>query len=171
MDDPNSDADRTLRSLVDEIHPGSAETPSTDPAVRTETVVTDTSETLFDGQRPPFDDGLVKESLPELLTMLVGLRTSDTHGKGIIEDLDRFFGADLSPGTVYPALHELDDEGVLEMRELVQTKEYDIGDRTAACGLLEDAMAQHFALGLVFKRALEELDASDSRAAGDEIPL
>ncbi|MEF8808812.1 PadR family transcriptional regulator, partial [Natronomonas sp.] len=100
-------------------------------------------------------------SLPELLMLLVGLRDGDTHGKGVMEDLNRFFGAQLSPGTVYPMLHDLEEEGFLEMRELVQTKEYAIDDGEAVRNELHEAMTQHLALGMVFHRALDEFDASD----------
>ncbi len=149
---------RTLQSLISELNGGAAVRTDADPAVKTEELVEETSEALFGGDPPRIDDGLIKESLPELLVVLVGLRTSDTHGKGIMEDLNRFFGAQLSPGTVYPTLHDLEEEGLLEMRELVQTKEYAIDDHDAVRSALQDVMSQHLALGLVFRRAIEEFD-------------
>ena len=62
------------------------------------------------------------------------------------------------PGTVYPVLHELEDEELLSVHELVQTKEYSIDDGEAAHEKLEASMGQHLALGLVFRQALEEFD-------------
>lgn len=154
-------ADPSLASLVSEIRNGSTSQPSADPAARTETLMEETAEMLFGDDMPTIDDGLVKQSLSELVVMLVGLRSADAHGKGIMEDIGRFFGTQLSPGTVYPTLHELEAEGVLEMRELVQTKEYTVGDREAAQEALREAMGQHLALGLFFQRAIEEFDADD----------
>lgn len=158
----NPGGEQSLQSLVEELNGISGTASDEDPAIRTETIIRETSGTLFEGRTPDIDDGLIKQSLPELLTMLVALRTSDTHGKGVMEDINRFFGAQLSPGTVYPTLHELDEEGLLEMRELVQTKEYTIDDTEAARESLQNAMTQHLALGLVFRRAIEELDANST---------
>lgn len=154
-------SDATLQSLIGELNGIGQSESSEDPAVRTEAVVRDASTELFDDGTPTIDDGLIKESLPELLMLLVGLREGDTHGKGVMEDLNRFFGAQLSPGTVYPMLHDLDEEGLLEMRELVQTKEYAIDDGEAVRNELHEAMTQHLALGMVFHRALDEFDAAD----------
>lgn len=150
----------SLESLVSDLNESRA--PSTDdPAAKTESLVEETTETMFDGAGPDIDDGLIKQSLPELLVVLVGLRENETHGKGIMEDLSRFFGAKLSPGTVYPTLHDLEEEGVLQMRELIQTKEYAVDDAEAAREALQNAMGQHLALGLLFHRAIEELDDAD----------
>lgn len=152
-------AGRSLDTLVEELNGTTADQPE-DPASRTESVVEETTDALFSGENTGIDDGLIKQSLPELLVMLVGLRSNDTHGKGIMEDLNRFFGAQLSPGTVYPALHELEADGLLEMRELIQTKEYAIDDTEAVRETMEKTMQQHLALGLLFQRTIEEIDES-----------
>lgn len=150
----------SLETLVSELNGGDAD-PDADPAARTESLVEGTSETVFDGEGLDIDDGLVKQSLSEILVMLVGMRSNETHGKGIMEDLTRFFGAQLSPGTVYPTLHDLEEEGLLEMRELIQTKEYTIDDTDAVRESLHGAMSQHLALGLLFQRTIEQLDEQD----------
>jgi len=122
--------------------------------------------------RSLFEDGFsfqeerVKGSLDELLVMLAGVRSSETHGKQLIEDLDEQFDTALSPGTVYPRLHDLCDEGVLERRELVRTKEYTIADPASARATLAESARQHLALGLAFKAALEQGDFGGSD--GDE---
>lgn len=149
----------SLQSLVDDLNKSRAPSAG-DPAARTESLVEETTSSMFGGSGPDIDDGLIKQSLPELLVVLVGLRESETHGKGIMEDLSRFFGAKLSPGTVYPTLHDLEEQGVLEMRELIQTKEYEVDDTDAASEALRDAMGQHLALGVLFHRAIQELDES-----------
>lgn len=120
-------------------------------------VVESVLEELFPGESFEFDEEHVKHALDELLVVLVALRDGETHGKGLMDDLAELFDAQLSPGTVYPRLHELDDEGVLEVHELVRTKEYRIADTAAAKAEVEAAMSQHLALGLVLYAALEEL--------------
>jgi DNA-binding PadR family transcriptional regulator len=74
-----------------------------------------------------------------------------------MEDLERVFGAELSPGTVYPRLHELEEEGALQVQELVRTKEYRIDDFELCREEVEAAMRQHLALGFFFKAALDDL--------------
>lgn len=139
----------------------STDEPSTgtpdEPRHRSAEVVDDVTEQLFPDRSFRFEEDLVKNSLDELLLVLVALRSSETHGKGLMEDLAELFDARLSPGTVYPRLHDLDEEGVLEMHELVRTKEYRIHDSEVARSRIEAAMAQHLALGLVFYSALQEL--------------
>lgn len=156
-----------MQSLVSEMNGSGGGDDAAAPTARTESVVAETAGALYGEPTMTVDDGLIKESLPELLTSLVELRTGETHGKGVMEDLERFFGADLSPGTVYPVLHDLKDEGVLSVHELVQTKEYSVADPDAASARLESAMAQHLALGLVFRRALEALEDGDVDASVD----
>lgn len=129
-----------------------------DPAAETAALLSETADTIHGGDELHVDDGLVKQSLSELLVLLVGLRQNDAHGKGVMNDLNRFFGTQLSPGTVYPALHDLEEEGLLEVRELVQTKEYFVDDETAVQESLREAMTQHLAMGFLFQRALEEFD-------------
>ena len=161
-----SGSDEKLRSLVGELNGVGESDSRTEPTERTEAVVEETADALFDGCRLSVDEGLIKQSLPELLAALVELRSSETHGKGVMDDLEEFFGVDLSPGTVYPVLHDLEEEGLLSMHELVQTKEYSVEDVEATAEMLRRTMGQHLALGLVFRRALEELGAGDDGDVG-----
>ena len=120
-------------------------------------IVESVTEQLFPDRAFRFEEELVKNSLDELLLVLVALRDAETHGKGLMEDLSQLFDARLSPGTVYPRLHELEEEDVLEMHELVRTKEYRIEDLEETRDRIEAAMTQHLALGFVFYSALDEL--------------
>jgi len=120
-------------------------------------VVGAVTDQLFPGRSFSFDERLVKNSLDELLLVLVALRDGDTHGKGLMEDLSQVFDARLSPGTVYPRLHDLEADDLLEMHELVRTKEYRLEDDSDARSHIETAMRQHLALGFVFYSALDEL--------------
>lgn len=103
-----------------------------------------------------FDDEVVKQNLDEILIALISLRDG-THGKALIDDLSRLFDAQLSPGTVYPRLHDIEDEDVLSMHELVRTKEYSVEDADAARDRIERAMHHHLALGLFLHDSLSEL--------------
>lgn len=112
---------------------------------------------LFPGEEFEFDEDMIKQNLDEILVVLIALRDSETHGKGLMEDLSRLFDARLSPGTVYPRLHEIEEEGVLRTHEMVRTKEYRIDDMPRASEMIENAMYQHLALGLFLHAALNEL--------------
>ena len=166
MSENQSGSEEALRNLVGELDGVEDADSRTDPTERTEAVVEETADAIFDGDRLAVDEGLVKQSLPELLTALVELRTSETHGKRVMDDLEEFFGVDLSPGTVYPVLHDLEEEGLLSVHELVQTKEYSVEDPETAAEMLRRTMGQHLALGLVFQRALEARDDGNDDDVG-----
>ena len=102
-------------------------------------IVSEVDSTLFDGGFS-FQEDRIKGSLDELLVMLAAVRSSETHGKRLIDDLDEEFDTKLSPATVYPRLHDLCDDGPLERRELVRTKEYTIEDGAAAHDTVASAM-------------------------------
>lgn len=126
---------------------------------RTEQLLSQVLEDLFQDTEFRFDEELVKASLDELLIALITIREGSTHGKGLMDDLAQSFGVTLSPGTVYPRLNELDEQGVLEKQELVRTKEYRIsGDRGRE--FVERRMQQHLALGMFLGTALEEFDGN-----------
>lgn len=103
-----------------------------------------------------FDDKLVAHSLDELLLAIIAKRDRDTNGNALIRVLEELFDSRVSPGTVYPALHDMDDEDLLEMFELVRSKEYRIADSGGATARMEAAAQQHLALGLFLYRAAQE---------------
>ncbi|MFC6719380.1 PadR family transcriptional regulator [Natrialbaceae archaeon GCM10025810] len=103
-----------------------------------------------------FDEAIVKENLDEILLMLIALH-GETHGKELLSDLTHLFDAQLSPGTVYPCLHSLEEEGVLSMHAKVRTKEYSIADEGYVRGTVERAMVQHLAFGLLLYAFLPRL--------------
>jgi len=129
-----------------------------DPGTAVSEVVAEVEAALFGNDSFAFEETHIKSSLDELLVSLVALRSADTHGKQLLDDLAQEFDTILSPGTVYPRLHELCDEGVLEQRELVKTKEYTLDDASAAKGNVAAAARQHLALGMILRAALEEGD-------------
>jgi hypothetical protein len=127
-----------------------------DPGTAVSEVVAEVEASLFGEDAFTFEETHVKSSLDELLLSLVALRSADTHGKQLLDDLAQEFDTILSPGTVYPRLHDLCDEDVLEQRELVKTKEYTLDDATTAESTVAEAARQHLALGMILRTALEE---------------
>lgn len=105
-----------------------------------------------------FGEATVKSELEEILLLLVAHREQDTHGKGLMSDLATVFDTRLSPGTVYPRLHDLEEDGLLQAQELVRTKEYRINDAEGMYKRIEAAMHQHLVLGLFFQTALADFD-------------
>jgi len=131
---------------------------SNEPGTAVSEVVAEVESSLFGSESFVFEETHVKSSLDELLLSLVALRTADTHGKQLLDDLAQEFDTILSPGTVYPRLHDLCDEAVLEQRELVKTKEYTLDDADVARSNVAAAARQHLALGMVLRAALERGD-------------
>jgi hypothetical protein len=104
-----------------------------------------------------FTEETVKGDLGEILLALVAGRSSETNGKRLMEDLSRVFDAELSPGTVYPKLHDFEEAGLLERHELVRTKEYQLDDPDACRERITGEMRQHLVLGLFYRRMLDEI--------------
>ena len=125
-------------------------------AVVSEAILASIDEVVEGGQ-VTVDDGLVTQSLDEILLALIALTDDETHGTVLMEALETQFEANLSPGTVYPRLHELESDGILEMHELVQTKQYSIDDRNEAERVIEKAMYEHLVMGTFLQAALDEL--------------
>jgi hypothetical protein len=115
------------------------------------------SDALFPSERVDLDESVVKGNLEAVLLALVATQDRNTHGKGLMETLSTSFGADFSPGTVYPCLHDLEDGGCLETRELVRTKEYAVHDEDLSREHIEAAAQQHLALGAFLKRVSDNL--------------
>ena len=151
----------TLGQLYNELRSGDAAS-ETDgvrlvPEQHSEAVLEDVTSALFGQSGFQFRESVVKENLDEILLLLVAHRSSETNGKSLMSDLAAVFDTRLSPGTLYPQLHELEDEGLLKAQELVRTKEYRIDDEEALAERVTAAAEQHLTLGLFFHAALEEL--------------
>lgn len=106
-------------------------------------------------QRDTTPDGVVTQSLDEILLALIALREDGTHGTALIEDVSSLFGVEPSPGTVYPRLHDLESDGTLARHDLVQTKQYAIRDEADAAERIERAMYRHLAVGRFLEAALD----------------
>jgi hypothetical protein len=114
-------------------------------------------QTLFGDEEFQFDEEMVKANLESILVTLVALQEQGTHGKALMGDLATLFDAQLSPGTVYPSLHDLEDQDVFRMHEMVRTKEYRIQNDERAREIVAEAMYQHLAMGLFFQQALRRM--------------
>jgi hypothetical protein len=148
----DSDDSITVSQLRAELN-GTGQTE--EPGTAASEIVSEVETSLFGSDTFAFEEPHVKSSLDELLLSLVALRTADTHGKQLLDDLAQEFDTILSPGTVYPRLHELCDADVLEQRELVNTKEYTLDDADSARSSVAAAARQHLALGMVLRAALD----------------
>ena len=148
--------DKTMGEPPDEqLTPlGGTDRPGLDSDAVPESLLASVVDDVADGALT-VDDGLVTQSLDEILLALIALADDETHGTGLMEELSRLFGADLSPGTVYPRLHNLEADSQLRMHELVQTKQYSIDDTAAAESMIEEAMYQHLAIGLFLHASLD----------------
>lgn len=100
----------------------------------------------------------MKDSLQELLLALILISEEDTHGKGLMQNLSNSLNTNVSPGTMYPELHRLHEDGVLEQYDLVQTKAYHINDSQAARERLITSSQAHFLIGQILRNAVEQLD-------------
>lgn len=81
------------------------------------------------------------EYLDELIIAIL-FRCEEANGMDIIREFTHQFGVQFSPGTVYPHLHSLEEEGILARRECVQTKEYRVDDSDAAREYLTSVLSQ-----------------------------
>lgn len=112
-------------------------------------------------------DDIIVAQLDEILLLLIAVRDGGC-GKELLQDLRRLFGADLSPGTVYPHLNNLAERDVLEVRELSKRKVYRLADTEAALDTIESAVNQLFTLSLVLKVLTMNCDTGHSRACDRE---
>jgi len=147
-------ADERVNPLGGTERPESHDPPSRDAI--TESVLDPIIDDVVDGDIA-VDDGLVTQSLEEILLAMIAVADGGTHGTGLMEALEDQFGAELSPGTVYPRLHDLEGDGTLQMHELIQTKQYGIADDAAAKEQIATSAYQHLALGLFLHASLEGL--------------
>jgi DNA-binding PadR family transcriptional regulator len=115
------------------------------------------SNALFPDQTVDLDESVVKGNLDAVLLALVATQDHNTHGKGLMETLSTVFGAEFSPGTVYPSLHNLEEDVCLETRELVRTKEYAIDDTDASRERVAAAARQHLLIGAFLQQVAKEL--------------
>lgn len=83
------------------------------------------------------NDCLVKTYLDEILLILIN-RRNGACGQEIVQDLYRL-GCSVSQGTVYPHLHSLTDDGILEVHQKRNSKQFNISDHERVTELVRSA--------------------------------
>jgi hypothetical protein len=153
IDREDKESSVTVEMLYRELSSGSEAGEISSPS----TLLDDVSNALFPGEEVSLDESVVKGNLDAVLLALVATQDHNTHGKGLMETLATAFGAEFSPGTVYPSLHDLEEEGCLETRELVRTKEYAVDDEELSRERVAAAARQHLLLGAFLQQVAGEL--------------
>lgn len=95
------------------------------------------------------DDEILKAYLDDLLLVLIATRDG-ACGKTLRSDLFSI-GYEISPGTLYPHLHALEDDGVLTMHEGVKIKEFQLSERDEVHDRLEKRVSSLIRLSIVLK--------------------
>ncbi|CCQ35949.1 PadR family transcription activator GvpE [Natronomonas moolapensis 8.8.11] len=103
------------------------------------------------------------QQLDEILLLLIAIR-GRSSGKELREDLNRLFGADLSPGTVYPRLSELASDGVLNSTELAKRKIYSISDAETVIHLVEPRIHKLLTYSAVLNLLMSECKSDQTRS-------
>lgn len=103
-----------------------------------------------------FDEQVIKDNLKEVCLFLILLNDGGMSGQDLIDAIWKLFGCRLSPGTIYPKLNELAEDGVCVKTELVRTKEYDVEDEDAVYQRLSRSADKHLGLGFLFHVASTE---------------
>ena len=134
----------------------------------TDTPLTDDAVGTIDGwldnnQLHTISDEIVTERIDEILLLLIAVRDG-ACGKELLRDIRRLFGTDLSPGTVYPHLNDLADDGILEMQKLSKRKVYRLSDPDAALTRVDHAADQLLLFSFVLKAALTGCNANQSQS-------
>lgn len=108
-------------------------------------------------------DEIVTEHIDEILLLLIAVR-GGACGKELLQDIRRLFGADLSPGTVYPHLTDLADDDILEMQNLSKRKLYQLSDSGAMSTRVDHAADEFLLFSLVLKSVLNEYETNQSQS-------
>ena len=133
------------------------DTPLTDDAVATR------DGRLDNDQLHTISDEIITEHIDAILLLLIAVRDG-ACGKDLLQDIRRLFGTDLSPGTVYPHLSSLADDGILEMQKLSKRKVYRLSDPDAALTRVDHAADQLLLFSVVLKRVLTDCSANQSQS-------
>ncbi|MFT4921080.1 MAG: DNA-binding transcriptional ArsR family regulator [Haloarculaceae archaeon] len=145
-----TDPDNDAHPAHDSLSPPYTTTPLTDESVST------LKDWLDDDYLQSIHNEDVIAQLDEILLLLIMLREG-ACGKELTQDLRRLFGADLSPGTVYPHLNDLADDGILDMIELKKRKIYTTSDVRDTLDMIEPTVNRQVIFSLVLKALLIDI--------------
>ncbi|WP_220132509.1 helix-turn-helix transcriptional regulator [Natronomonas sp. LN261] len=105
--------------------------------------------------------------LDETMLLLIAIR-GEASGKELRQDLNRLFGADLSPGTVYPHLIDLADDDLLKMTELAKRKVYRISETEAVLDRVSSDVNRLLTFSIVLKLLMIEYKSRDTQSHGGD---
>lgn len=134
----------------------------------TDDAVTTMEGWLDDGYLHTISEKTVITELDDILLLLIAVR-GEACGKELLHDIRRLFGADLSPGTVYPHLTDLADEDLLAMTEQKTRKVYWISDIEDTFDRVESTVNRTLTLSLVLKALLIDCKPPDSQLQRSEM--
>jgi len=140
-------------SNVSESNSGIVEESTTDVEYELEPVLEEIA-VILELEELTLEEAIIKQNLDELLLVLLILH-EESHGDELLTEIADSFDVRLSPGTLYPRLHDLEEQGVLSMHTKVRTKEYSIVDQDVVRDRLEATMVQHLAFGMLLYAGLE----------------
>lgn len=120
---------------------------------------------IGDSALQDIDENHVLAELDEILLLLIAVR-GEAIGTELGDDLNRVFGTTLSPGTIYPRLADLTDQGLLTVTELPRRKVYEIADEEAVYDRLEAEIDRLLAFSVTLRSLLLEC-AGDDQKIGD----
>lgn len=106
------------------------------------------------------DEEHVLAELDEILLLLIAVR-GEAIGKELSQDLKHVFGTTLSPGTVYPRLADLEEQGLLRLMDLPRRKVYSISDEQEVYDRLEAEMDRLVVFSATLRSLLLELAEPD----------
>lgn len=135
----------------------------TDDAIKIDTI----DALLDDNQLNRISDEIVTEHIDEILLPLIAVHDG-ACGKKLLQDIRRVFGTDLSPGTVYPHLTQLADDGILEMKKLSKRKVYTLADPDAALAQADHVVDQLLLFSFVLKTVLTDCNGNRSQSHRSE---
>ncbi|MEZ3145378.1 PadR family transcriptional regulator [Halobaculum sp. MBLA0143] len=113
-------------------------------------------------------DEVVLVCLDEILLLLIASREG-ACGKQLLGDVQRLFGTELSPGTVYPHLNDLAEEGAVEVNELTRRKMYTLAEPRAELAAVDRRVNRLLVFALLVKRlSVASADRAAPEAVGRE---
>lgn len=105
--------------------------------------------------------------LDEILLLLIVIR-GKSSGKELRQDLNRLFGADLSPGTVYPHLSDLANDGMLNTTKLARRKVYSISDTEAVLDRVEPSVSKLLTFSTILNLFIVECKSRETLSDGEK---
>lgn len=122
---------------------------------------------LDDSSLQSIKNNLIVTQLDEILLLLITIR-GEAVGKELRQDLNRMFGADLSPGTVYPHLSDLADEGLLNATELAKRKVYSTAEAEEVRDDVSTEIDELLTFSIMLKLMLLECTPKWTLSRGEE---